>query len=120
MVHGKAEYAFRSMDPRRFGAYATHDYIVERAREDFEIRHYTPVPGYQHSGECVLFDGRPVGMVSSGGYGHRTSRSYAFAFVEPRLARPGTALEVVILEEARVATVLDGAAYDPMNRRIRS
>ena len=28
MVHGEAEYAFRSMDPRRFGAYATHDYIV--------------------------------------------------------------------------------------------
>ena len=49
MVHGEAEYAFRSMDPRRFGAYATHDYIVERAREDFEVRHYTPVPGYQRS-----------------------------------------------------------------------
>ena len=54
-----------------------------------------------HGGESVLCDGRPVGMVSSGGYGHRTSRSYAFAFVEPRLARPGTALEVVILEQAR-------------------
>ena len=49
MVHGEAEYAFRSMDPRRFGAYATHDYIVERAKEDFEVRHYTPVPGYQRS-----------------------------------------------------------------------
>ena len=73
-----------------------------------------------HGGECVLFDGRPVGMVSSGGYGHRTSRSYAFAFVEPRLARAGTALEVVILEEHRAATVLDGPTYDPTNRRIRS
>ena len=73
-----------------------------------------------HGGECVLFDGRPVGKVSSGGYGHRTSRRYAFAFVEPRLARPGTALEIVILEEERAATVLDGAAYDPTNGRIRS
>ena len=73
-----------------------------------------------HGGECVLRDGRPVGMVSSGGYGHRTHRSYAFAFVEPHLARPGTALEVVVLEERRTATVLDGAAYDPTNRRIRS
>ena len=73
-----------------------------------------------HGGECVRFDGRPVGMVSSGGYGHRTHRSYAFAFVEPHLARPGTALEIVILEEARAATVLNGPAYDPANRRIRS
>ena len=61
-----------------------------------------------HGGGSVLCDGRPVGMVSSGGYGHRTSRSYAFAFVEPRLARPGTALEVVILEQARAATVPNG------------
>ena len=73
-----------------------------------------------HGGECVLFDGRPVGMVSSGGYGHRTSRSYALAFVEPHLARPRTALEVVILEQARAATVLNGPAYDPTNRRLRS
>ena len=49
MVHGEAEYAFHSMDPRRFGPHATHDYIVERAREDFEVRHYTPVPGHQRS-----------------------------------------------------------------------
>ena len=73
-----------------------------------------------HGDECVLFDGRPVGMVSSGGYGHRTNRSYAFAFVEPGLARPGPALEVVILEEERAATVLNGPAYDPTNSRIRS
>ena len=56
----------------------------------------------------------------AGGYGHRTSRSYAFAFVEPRLARAGTALAVVILEEERAATVLSGPAYDPTNRRIKS
>ena len=73
-----------------------------------------------HGGECVLSDGRPVGMVSSGGYGHRTDRSYAFAFVEPRFARPGTTLDIVILEEERAATVLDGPAYDPTNARIRS
>ena len=40
--------------------------------------------------------------------------------VEPRLARPGTVLEVVILEEARAATVLDGPAYDPTNARTKS
>ncbi len=47
MVHGETAYSFRSMDPRRFGDYATDDYIRVKAREDFEVRHDTPVPGYQ-------------------------------------------------------------------------
>lgn len=72
-----------------------------------------------HGGEAVLFEGKPVGMVSSGDYGHRTGQSYAFAFVKPELAAAGTELEVVILEEARGATVLAEPAYDPANARIK-
>ena len=47
MVHGEAQLSSRSMDPRRFGDYASDAYVVEKSREDFEVRHYTPVPGYQ-------------------------------------------------------------------------
>ena len=53
MVHGAAELSLRSMDPRRFGDYATDDYILRRAKEDFEVRHDTPVPGLQRP------EGRP-------------------------------------------------------------
>ncbi|MGB0412131.1 MAG: FAD-dependent oxidoreductase, partial [Pikeienuella sp.] len=47
MVHGEAEISTRSMDPRRFGDFATDEYILEKTKEDFEIRHDTPVPGMQ-------------------------------------------------------------------------
>ena len=73
-----------------------------------------------HGGEAVLVGDECVGMVSSGGYGHRTQCSYAFAFVRPELAAGGTPMEVMILDERRGARVLDRPAYDPDNLRPRA
>ena len=73
-----------------------------------------------HGGEAVMKDGRVVGLTTSGGYGHRTARSYAFAFVEPDLAAAGTGFEVSILDEPRAARVLPGPAHDPQNLRLRA
>jgi dimethylglycine dehydrogenase len=39
----------------------------------------------------------------------------AFAYIKPAAAAPGTALEVVVMNEVRTATVLGEAAYDPQN-----
>ena len=72
-----------------------------------------------HGGEAVMKDGRVVGLTTSGGYGHRTARSYAFAFVEPDLAAAGIGFEVSILDEPRAARVLPGPAHDPQNLRVR-
>ncbi|WP_419904410.1 FAD-dependent oxidoreductase [Kiloniella sp.] len=47
MVHGETEISMRAMDPRRFGNWIDEDYIVKKTKEDFEIRHNTPVPGMQ-------------------------------------------------------------------------
>jgi dimethylglycine dehydrogenase len=63
--------------------------------------------------------GARVGFVTSGGYGHRIGRSLALAFVERAMAAPGTPLEIDIFGERREATVVDGAAYDPDNSRVR-
>ena len=38
--------SIRSMDPRRFGAYADKTYIIVKTKEDYEVRHDTPMPGY--------------------------------------------------------------------------
>ena len=69
--------------------------------------------------EPVLAEGRVVGVTTSGGYGHAVGRSLAFAYVEPALAEPGTALSVSILGEDRPARVLAGPAYDAKNARLR-
>ena len=47
MVHGESEINTRSMDPRRYGDFATDSYIVERTKDEFMRRHDTPCPGKQ-------------------------------------------------------------------------
>ncbi len=70
-------------------------------------------------GEGVFRDGRPVGLTSSGGHGYTADQVYAFAFVSPEDAVPGTELEVMVFGDLYPARVLGEAAYDPANERLR-
>ncbi|MBI1493829.1 GcvT family protein [Halocynthiibacter styelae] len=61
MVHGETPINTRSMDPRRYGNFASDNYIVERTKDEFMRRHDTPCPGKQfHSlrplNRHVLYD----------------------------------------------------------------
>ncbi|MGB1215814.1 MAG: GcvT family protein [Pikeienuella sp.] len=47
MVHGETPINTRSMDPRRYGNFASDTYIVERTKDEFMRRHDTPCPGKQ-------------------------------------------------------------------------
>ena len=71
-------------------------------------------------GEPVLVDGRAVGVTTSGGYGHATGRSLAFAYVDSGVEAPGSRLEIALLGDRRPATVLAAPVYDPDNERPRS
>jgi dimethylglycine dehydrogenase len=72
-------------------------------------------------GEPVYSDGRVVGVTTSGGYGHRTQQSLAFAYVEPGYAGTDTRVEIEILEDRRSATVLDcEPVFDRNNDRLRA
>ncbi|MDP9064388.1 MAG: FAD-dependent oxidoreductase [Pseudomonadota bacterium] len=70
-------------------------------------------------GEPVLHDGACVGVVTSGAYGHRVRKSLAFACVPVRFAAPGRIVELLIQGEKRPAMVLEQAAFDPTNSRMR-
>ena len=65
-------------------------------------------------------DGKTVGVVSSGGYGHRVGASIALAYVDPDCARPGRQLGVLILGDLRGAVVTDGPLFDPTSTRMRA
>ena len=72
-------------------------------------------------GNEPVYDGeRIVGVSTSGGYGHAVGQTLAFAYVEPRLAAPGSRVALGILGERRGAEVLAGPAYDPANARLRA
>ncbi len=73
-----------------------------------------------HAGDPVYANGRQVGSVTSGGYGHRIKKSIAFAFVDTDQAGIGTRLELGILGERYSAIVVEPCQYDPENRLVRS
>ncbi|MGZ2256499.1 FAD-dependent oxidoreductase [Roseobacter sp. A03A-229] len=54
MVHGAADISMREYDPRRFGRYATKDWQVVKAEEDYCLRHEIPFPHFNR------LAGRPV------------------------------------------------------------
>ena len=73
-----------------------------------------------HGGDPVYANGRQIGSVTSGGYGHRVDKNIALAFVMPDYAKIGTPLEVSILEVCYPAAVVAPCLYDPLNERVFS
>lgn len=71
-------------------------------------------------GEAVLDSGRPIGVTTSGGYGHTTGKSLGFAYVEPRYSAPGSRFDVLLIGETRKAKVLAEPVWDPGNLRPRA
>ncbi len=46
MVHGAADLNMRDFDPRRYGAFADRTYQIEKAKEDYVLRHEIPFPHF--------------------------------------------------------------------------
>lgn len=70
--------------------------------------------------EAILKDGKAVGYVSSGGFGHRTGKSLAMGYVSTEHSTAGNILDVEILGEFYKATVLGAPLYDPGGANMRA
>ncbi len=70
--------------------------------------------------EPALDGERPMGIVCSGGFGHRTGLSLAYVYVEPKFSTPGATFEIPLQGVKRTATVLAEPPYDPQNHRLRT
>jgi dimethylglycine dehydrogenase len=68
--------------------------------------------------EPIWHDGKVVGWVTSGGYGHCVGKSLAMGYIEKDLA-VAQGFEIEIIGERRPATRLDAPAYDPQGLRMR-
>ncbi len=71
-------------------------------------------------GEAVLNGGQPIGVTTSGGYGHVTGKSLGFAYVTLEFAQPDSRFDVLLLGQTRRATVLSEPAWDPASERPRA
>jgi dimethylglycine dehydrogenase len=69
--------------------------------------------------EPVWHDGKVVGWITSGGYGHQVGASIALGYVPAALASATSGFEIEILGERRSASVQAHALYDPAGDRMR-
>ncbi|OED38589.1 FAD-dependent oxidoreductase [Chromatiales bacterium (ex Bugula neritina AB1)] len=79
-----------------------------------------------HTGDPVYCNGRQVGSVTSGAYGHRIEKNIAFAYVDPdvvgsaQVAEPGLSFSIGILGVSYPAGIVPLDQYDPGNQRVRA
>ncbi len=65
---------------------------------------------------ALLKDGETVGRATSGNFGFRTGKSLALGMLPPELAKPGTGIEVELLDQCFQATVIPDSPFDPDNK----
>jgi len=70
--------------------------------------------------EPIWQDGRRVGFVTSGGYGHRTQQSIALGYVDCDALEKGDGFEITVFGEKQPAKLALEALYDPSNQLMRS
>ena len=108
---GKTEFIGRSAAvAERASGPARRFVILEVAASDADVVGY----------ESILHDGKAVGYVTSGAYGHCVGKSLAAGYVPSALAREGQSLAIDILGEICSATVRIEPLYDPQGARLRS
>ena len=69
--------------------------------------------------EPVWKDGRRVGFVTSGGYGHHVGKSLAMALVDVEHAQTGEELHTHVVGVERGARIIESSPYDPGGAAMR-
>ncbi len=69
--------------------------------------------------EPVWANGKRIGFITSGGYGHTIGKSLAMALVDREFAAEGTDLTTHIVGIERAAKVIAASPYDPAGRAMR-
>ena len=70
--------------------------------------------------EPIYHNGKKVGLTTSGGFGQKTGKSLAFAYLPPELTAVGTELELMMFTEMRKARIIPESIWDPANDRLRA
>jgi dimethylglycine dehydrogenase len=70
--------------------------------------------------EPIWHEGKVVGWVTSGAYGHSVQRSLALGYIPATLADATGGFEIEIIGERRRAERQSAAAFDPSGSRMRT
>ena len=69
--------------------------------------------------EPIWSDGKQVGFVTSGGFGHTVGKSLAMALLDQDQCTPGSELSVHVVGVERTARVIPPSPYDPAGKAMR-
>ena len=69
--------------------------------------------------EGIWLEGRRVGLVTSGSYGHHVRKSLALAYVDREIVDAKPELTVHVVGDERSARILPEAPYDPKGSKLR-
>ena len=81
------------------------------------------IRSFDRDREPVYLDDAPVGYVTSGGFGHRTAKSLALAYLDAdaiRAAEQGATFEVPLVGRRSAASLTAPCVFDPAGERMRS
>ena len=70
--------------------------------------------------EPLYMNGKLAGRATAGYYGHVLGKSLALGYIDTAHSEVGTQLEIEILGQRRLATVLIESPLDPDNARLRA
>ncbi|MGZ5307397.1 MAG: glycine cleavage T C-terminal barrel domain-containing protein, partial [Actinomycetota bacterium] len=69
--------------------------------------------------EGIWLQGRRVGLVTSGSYGHHVRKSLALGYVDREIADADPELTVHVVGDERTARILPEPPYDPKGCKLR-
>lgn len=72
-----------------------------------------------HPGASVMRNGRVVGTVTSGAWGHRVGMNLAYAFVDADVVDAGAQIEVDLCGAVTGVQVIEPSPYDPVHSLMR-
>ncbi|KMK66671.1 FAD-dependent oxidoreductase [Puniceibacterium sp. IMCC21224] len=73
-----------------------------------------------HGGASLMREGKVVGTITSGDWGHRVGMNLAYGFVDPDLAAPGTRVDLDHYGDMVAAEVIEASPYDPDYSRMQA
>ena len=107
------------------GDFIGKDALLEKKQKGFATKLCTLVLDGEeftqiYGGEAVYHEGKVVTRVRSGGYGYTLKKNILLAYLPLELSKPGSRVEVELLEGKIIAEVTAAVLYDPKGEKLRA
>ena len=111
---------FVKMDKGEFiGKAALMERQAEGPRKMFVSLEIDATHAPAHPGASLMLDGKVVGTITSGCWGHRLGKNLAYAFVDTDLSSVGSKMQLDLLGDLVGAEVIAMGPYDPDHSLMR-